>query len=41
MTYEAQLSFKHSILRDVAYSLIPHKHRRQYHVAVARWLQRY
>jgi predicted ATPase len=30
--------FKASLLREVAYSLIPNKHRVQYHLAVARWL---
>ena len=30
--------FKHSILRDVVYSLIPSKYLPQYHLAVARWL---
>ncbi|MBU0511214.1 MAG: hypothetical protein KJ638_05870, partial [Chloroflexi bacterium] len=30
--------FKHSLLREVAYSLIPHKYLRQYHRAVARWM---
>jgi class 3 adenylate cyclase len=38
---EQEYIFKHSLLRDVAYSLIPHKHRRQYHMAVARWLSRF
>lgn len=32
--------FKHSLLRDVAYSLLPRKYRRQHHLAVARWLAR-
>ena len=30
--------FKHSILRDVTYSLIPTKYLPQYHLAIARWL---
>lgn len=30
--------FKASLLREVAYSLIPNKHRTQYHLAVGRWL---
>ena len=30
--------FKHSLLRDVAYGLIPHKYLSQYHMAVARWV---
>ncbi len=30
--------FKHSLLRDVAYGLLPHKYLTQYHLAVARWL---
>jgi class 3 adenylate cyclase len=38
---EQEYIFKHSLLRDVAYSLIPHKHRRQYHLSVARWLARF
>jgi predicted ATPase len=32
--------FKHSLLRDVAYNLLPHKYRRLHHLAVARWLAR-
>ncbi len=32
--------FKHSLLRDVAYNLLPHKYRKQHHLAVARWLAR-
>jgi class 3 adenylate cyclase len=35
---EQEYIFKHALVRDVAYSLLPHKHRRPYHVAVARWL---
>jgi predicted ATPase len=38
---EQEYIFKHSLLRDVAYSLLPHKHRRQYHMAVAQWLTRF
>jgi len=30
--------FKHSMLREVAYDLIPHKYLRQYHRSVARWV---
>jgi predicted ATPase len=37
-TGEQEYIFKHSILRDVAYGLLPHKYLRQYHLAVARWL---
>ncbi len=36
---EQEYIFKHSLLRDVAYGLLPHKHLRQYHRAVARWLE--
>jgi len=35
---EQEYIFKHSILRDVAYSLIPNKYLPQYHLSVARWL---
>jgi len=35
---EQEYIFKHSLLRDVAYNLLPHKYRRQHHLAVARWL---
>jgi class 3 adenylate cyclase len=35
---EQEYIFKHSLLRDVAYSLIPNKYLPQYHLAVARWL---
>ncbi|HKZ69470.1 MAG TPA: adenylate/guanylate cyclase domain-containing protein, partial [Anaerolineales bacterium] len=35
---EQEYIFKHSLLRDVAYSLIPIKSRRQYHQAIALWL---
>jgi predicted ATPase len=35
---EQEYIFKHSILREVAYNLIPHKYVRQYHLAIARWL---
>lgn len=38
---EQEYIFKHTLLRDVAYSLLPHKYRRQYHLAVARWLGAY
>jgi len=30
--------FKHTLLRDVAYGLLPHKYLAQYHLSVARWL---
>src|SRR6185503_8045060 len=35
---EEEYIFKHSLLRDVAYSLLPRKQLRLYHMAVARWL---
>lgn len=35
---EKEYIFKHSLLRDVAYSLLQHKHRRRYHLAVGHWL---
>jgi class 3 adenylate cyclase len=35
---EYEYIFKHSLLRDAGYNLLPHKHRRPYHLAVARWL---
>lgn len=35
---EQEYIFKNSLLRDVAYSMIPHKNTSQYHVAVAHWL---
>jgi class 3 adenylate cyclase len=35
---EPEYIFKHSVLCDVAYGLLPRKHVRQYHQAVARWL---
>jgi predicted ATPase len=38
---EQEYIFKHSLMRDVAYSLLPHKYRRQYHLGVARWLATY
>jgi len=38
---EQEYIFKHSLLRDVAYSLLPLKYRRQYHLAIARWLAKY
>jgi class 3 adenylate cyclase len=40
-TGEQEYIFKHSLLRDVAYSLLPLKSRRQYHQGVARWLGRF
>jgi predicted ATPase len=36
---EQEYIFKHSLLREVAYSLIPHKHLRFYHKAVGQWLE--
>ncbi len=38
-TDETEYIFKHSLLRDVAYERLPHKHRKIYHLAVARWLE--
>ena len=38
-TGESEYIFKHSLLRDVAYERLPHKHRKVYHLAVARWLE--
>jgi len=35
---EKEYIFKHSLLRDVAYGLMPLKHRRSGHLAVANWL---
>ncbi|MEA2009020.1 MAG: AAA family ATPase, partial [Chloroflexota bacterium] len=35
---EREYIFKHSLLRDVAYSLLPRKYRGQCHLAVAQWL---
>jgi predicted ATPase len=35
---EQEYIFKHSLLRDVAYELVPHKYRRKYHMVVAHWL---
>jgi class 3 adenylate cyclase len=35
---EQEFIFKNTFLRDVAYSLIPHKNCHQYHLAVAHWL---
>jgi len=35
---EAEYIFKHSLVQEVAYELLPHKYRRQYHMAVAQWL---
>ncbi|RPI33867.1 MAG: hypothetical protein EHM70_04715 [Chloroflexota bacterium] len=35
---DQEFIFKHSLLRDVAYSLIPHRYRMQYHLAVAQWM---
>ena len=33
--------FKHSLLRDVAYELLPLKQRKNFHLSVARWLMTY
>jgi len=38
-TEEQEYIFKHSLLRDTAYGLIPHKHLPIYHHAIARWLE--
>jgi eukaryotic-like serine/threonine-protein kinase len=35
---EQEYIFKHSLLREVAYGLIPVKNRTRYHLAVALWL---
>ena len=35
---EQEYIFKHTLFREVAYGLLPHKYRRQYHLAIARWL---
>lgn len=35
---EKEYIFKHSLLRDVAYRLIPRKYRAQCHLSVAKWL---
>jgi predicted ATPase len=35
---ETQYIFKHALLREVAYDLLPKKFRRQCHIAVANWL---
>lgn len=35
---DQEFIFKHSLFSDVAYSLIPHRHHRQYHMAVGQWL---
>jgi class 3 adenylate cyclase len=40
-TGEQEYIFKHSLLRDVAYELLPHKYRRLYHLAVAQWLAKF
>lgn len=37
---EREYIFKHSLLREVAYGLLPHKYRVQCHLAVADWLAR-
>jgi len=38
---EQEYIFKHSLLRDAAYELLPHKYRRLYHLAVAQWLAKF
>lgn len=40
-TGEQEYIFKHSLLSEVAYSLLPLKYRRLYHTAVAQWLGRF
>ncbi len=35
---DQEFIFKHSLLREVAYGLIPHKNRARYHLAVAMWM---
>ncbi|MBI4771595.1 MAG: AAA family ATPase [Chloroflexi bacterium] len=35
---QREFIFKHALLQETAYSLLPHKHRRPYHALVARWL---
>lgn len=35
---EQEYIFKHALLRDVAYNLLPLKHRRLYHLSVGYWL---
>jgi predicted ATPase len=35
---DQEFIFKNTFLRDVAYSMIPHKNSNQYHLAVAHWL---
>jgi class 3 adenylate cyclase len=35
---DQEFIFKHSLLRDVAYSLLPRKYRGQCHLAIAHWL---
>ncbi len=37
-TGEREYIFKHSLVREVAYSLLPEKYRKSYHFAVANWL---
>jgi class 3 adenylate cyclase len=36
---EQEYIFKHSLLRDVAYEMLPRKHLPYYHQAVAKWLE--
>jgi predicted ATPase len=40
-TGEQEYIFKHSLLSEVAYSLLPLKYRRLYHMAVAQWLGKF
>ncbi len=35
---EQEYIFKHALLQEVAYSMLPIKYRKMYHLAVARWL---
>ena len=37
---EQEYIFKHALLQEVAYGLLPVKYRKMYHLAVARWLAR-
>jgi len=38
-TEDQEFIFKHSLLREAAYNMIPHKHLPLYHQAVAQWLE--
>ncbi len=37
---QQEFIFKHAMLREVAYDLLPQKYRRFYHFAIARWLSK-